>query len=1312
MNKKKRIIIILLRLSFFLACFFAYGSLTFAADKQNEKRSYNYTRSDGTTGRLLCIDSINGENWSMYLAYDEANKKKGVIANVNDTLFFQLPVKYEEVEFTPVLGYCKIKDRYTYSLYDLFSGKEYKVKIWDNKSFITGKSDDHGAFISDGIIVLFEDRYKMSAPNYLYKIARDSTNKIEVSTEHGSYIIDDRDISSAWRVNSFAQLNDSIIGNQIIKGFVNDSVIISYSPEEKEKTLIHVNEEVFDTLNLSRYSDLYFISNTGDYLLCQEEDSALYILDWNKNQRHLLNTANMSSYGEDAAYLGNINKEPIFLIGEDRLLGLYGFNSYLENGLRVDIKRKGKPDEIFIKYSDSVGLWVNINDIISGKALTSLFDLGDSFREQFVLISNDSIEYGENKSEFIYEIPRLPYRAELRQNILFWISECISLAGGYEMLIPSKKTTEQDVLDYYKSQFIKGFSYGNEFFDWGGYEASCTEKILDTKEYASFVFDNSNHLGGGTGDGVSFATTFDKKTNRRLILNDIVKPEARPFIEDYLREISEVGVGDSLINTSVALGIEGINFIYGRYTLMGGSIIRYVVPYNKIDKWLKISYNNFKNNIPYKRHLIFEDYKMDWNEDIDPNVPRYILNDDLSHRFPQKWHPNPPKDALIAQKINGGYNRYNLLNIVDSIPIKAIEICNWLIEESGSTYGSFTSEYDGIMMYAKIALAKDALLNNNLIKANNYLEEVIQAPDSYTTPLGYNTHIDAYRVLSDIATQEHNLSLLAKYQQTLSKLLKDHLEGVFSTSMRDIRNDLWDRYKKWFYSEIHKAAYLTKDAKVTESAYNALLLSKGLMLNTEIALKKHIYNSDNEELKEKYNRVERLRGSLMNAKRFNDDKIIEELEDKLFSAEAELMKEAEYSNYFNLQGIQMNKILENLNPDEIAVEFVDVEEENDTTYYALIIKRGDSSPRMKRLCTGKQLRSISVDDYENGKLYNLVWNPLETELNNVRTIFFSPSGKLYTIPIEYAIKPGSKDCLYDIYNIHRLSSTREIVHERDTIFRENQYHGTSLLIGGLDYDAIVETDTSQKDEDASSTLLRSAVSHRSKIRMLPGTKEEIQGIVPYTKQLTTTDSVMVLTDSKGTEAQFKQSTKEQISNLHIATHGFYLTDSEYSKLSDNDFIYSLGQDLRDVEEKNLIRSGLVFAGVNQYLLGKKKPNDTDDGLLTTLEIGSLDLNNVGLAVLSACDSGEGYVSSEGVFGLQRGFKKAGAKTLLMSLWRVNDDATRLLMIKFYEGLSKHQEKHQALRMAQNYLRSYSNGKYDHPTFWAAFVLLDGFEAQK
>ncbi len=103
------------------------------------------------------------------------------------------------------------------------------------------------------------------------------------------------------------------------------------------------------------------------------------------------------------------------------------------------------------------------------------------------------------------------------------------------------------------------------------------------------------------------------------------------------------------------------------------------------------------------------------------------------------------------------------------------------------------------------------------------------------------------------------------------------------------------------------------------------------------------------------------------------------------------------------------------------------------------------------------------------------------------------------------------------------------------------------------------------------------------------------------------------------------------------------------------------------------------------------------------------MHRVELVVLSACNSGNVDVKSHCVYGLQRGLNKARTKSLLMSLWPVNDDATKLLLIKFYEQLSITHDKHQALRKAQNYLREYSSEKYSNLIYWAAFILLDGFD---
>ena len=155
----------------------------------------------------------------------------------------------------------------------------------------------------------------------------------------------------------------------------------------------------------------------------------------------------------------------------------------------------------------------------------------------------------------------------------------------------------------------------------------------------------------------------------------------------------------------------------------------------------------------------------------------------------------------------------------------------------------------------------------------------------------------------------------------------------------------------------------------------------------------------------------------------------------------------------------------------------------------------------------------------------------------------------------------------------------------------------------------------------------------------------------------------------------------------------------------------------------------MFSGANQALTGHKMSYRNDDGVLTAKEISLLDLRGLDLLVLSACQTGLGKVTGDGVFGLQRGFKKAGATTMLMSLWKVDDKATRLLMTYFYSNLMSGMSKHASLIKAQEQLRktemeSVSRNRrgvgarakrakknqqkktYSDPYYWAAFILLD------
>ena len=170
---------------------------------------------------------------------------------------------------------------------------------------------------------------------------------------------------------------------------------------------------------------------------------------------------------------------------------------------------------------------------------------------------------------------------------------------------------------------------------------------------------------------------------------------------------------------------------------------------------------------------------------------------------------------------------------------------------------------------------------------------------------------------------------------------------------------------------------------------------------------------------------------------------------------------------------------------------------------------------------------------------------------------------------------------------------------------------------------------------------------------------------------------------------------------NIATHGFFLSDLPEPKENERGFA---GMETKKIVENPLLRSGLLFARVkNAFTKGGTATNDNaEDGILTAYEAMSLDLDQTDLVVMSACETGLGVTSNgEGVYGLQRAFQVAGAKSVLMSLWTVSDEATQQLMTMFYENWLGGKSPREAFRMAQLSLRE----KYPEPYYWGAFVLV-------
>jgi CHAT domain-containing protein len=178
--------------------------------------------------------------------------------------------------------------------------------------------------------------------------------------------------------------------------------------------------------------------------------------------------------------------------------------------------------------------------------------------------------------------------------------------------------------------------------------------------------------------------------------------------------------------------------------------------------------------------------------------------------------------------------------------------------------------------------------------------------------------------------------------------------------------------------------------------------------------------------------------------------------------------------------------------------------------------------------------------------------------------------------------------------------------------------------------------------------------------------------------------------------------------LHIATHGFFLEDQKHDLNEDLQFSnFGKPEDLKSARwqavhklENPMLRSGLALAGANTWIKGRQPPHEAEDGILTAEDVTGMDLNGTELVVLSACETGLGEIKTgEGVFGLRRAFVLAGAKTLVMSLWKVPDEQTKELMVEFYKRILDGTPKAEALREAQLEIKE----KYPDPLYWGAFI---------
>lgn len=443
----------------------------------------------------------------------------------------------------------------------------------------------------------------------------------------------------------------------------------------------------------------------------------------------------------------------------------------------------------------------------------------------------------------------------------------------------------------------------------------------------------------------------------------------------------------------------------------------------------------------------------------------------------------------------------------------------------------------------------------------------------------------------------------------------------------------------------------------TEMAYNGLLLTKGLLLASDKSASEIIgqYGSDEDKanlvkLNDLQHQLTDLEASATrNAEKitavYNEIKRIDNILARSCSA---------YGNISSFADITYDDIKSRLKDDEVILDFTDYKPRSKPRQYVCFeVRKNQEYPKLHYVCNGAEIDSII--NLEKGILSNLytgesaqdmsriIGAPLANIIKDSKAVYYVPSGIFHKLSVE-AVTNG-ESLLGDCHEFHRLSSAREIISNAPS--NEDK---SATLYGGLNYGAGLNSLPRSLEEVA-----------------------EISKLIPNSA---------VLSGNLGDKESFLNMGKVP-DILHFSTHGFYYAPDNTD----------LPISLKGYDDAMSL-SGIVMSGGD---LKSKK------GLLTAEEISRCDLANTGIACLAVCHSGQGEVTSEGIYGLQRAFKKAGVGSVIMNLWKASDVATKCFMINFYDDLfNGSKDRHKAFQLAKNKVRE----QYSSPYYWAGFVMID------
>jgi CHAT domain-containing protein/Tfp pilus assembly protein PilF len=604
----------------------------------------------------------------------------------------------------------------------------------------------------------------------------------------------------------------------------------------------------------------------------------------------------------------------------------------------------------------------------------------------------------------------------------------------------------------------------------------------------------------------------------------------------------------------------------------------------------------------------------------------------------------------------------------------------------------------------------------NLGTVYQELGELAKAKDCYEKALNIRKALIGKKH-PDYIYNQYLLAVLLQRQKLMDEAypLFKSVSEFYLDEINEVFPALSEIEKTAFYNKVSEPINAYQDFAIDHGKnklnllgelYDFRLATKAILLNSLTKVRNRILHSGNADLISKFNEWQHIKSELTKLYAFElseksrVEESIEIFQTKANTLEKYLSSQSElFADHHDNKKISWHQVKAKLKPGEAAIEIVRLRlnQKNDSIIYAALILQHDAAtPKMVIYPDGKQLETREFNMYKNciqyqipnTRSYEIYWKPLEPLLKNVNTVYFSPDGIFNKINLETLFDPGDGKFLIDRMDVRLVSNTREVLNQNVQLQKPTD----ATLLGHVDFGSGLNNGSV-----TSTQHLRTFAEeeHINGIPELPGTQHEVDKISALLMK--NQWRVNLYTRAMASEEKIKEQHSPTV--LHIATHGFFIESPD----QDTRVVYSYH--INETENNPLLRSGLLLAGSekNLYKTNKTSPTNLgEDGILTALEAMNLNLDNTNLVVLSACETGSGQIKNgEGVFGLQRAFLVSGAQSVLMSLWKVDDEATQELMTEFYKQWLATNDKRSALRRTLLKIKE----KFPEPYYWGGFIMI-------